>query len=132
MESIIQIFQIVNGLTALFAIIVATILYVHGLNREKRLVTIKFLSEIRTKYFNPIALDNMNKLYYLNELEYLATGINANIYDIKIVKKMSGSELIKQYDDFLANFILYRRMVKGNNKTFREYEEMIKKLKAIK
>lgn len=42
---------------------------------------------------------------------------------------MSGSRLIKQYDNWGNDFIQERRNKFGNNNAYSEYEIMIKKLK---
>lgn len=87
MDTAVQIFAIVSGISAVLAIIVSIVFYLHGLNRERKTDTLKNLSEIRRKYFNTKKLDDKEKLKYLNELEYFATGVNEKIYSIKIVKK---------------------------------------------
>lgn len=129
MDTIVQVCEIVSGISAAVAIIISIALYRHGLNRERRTDTLKSLSEIRRQYFNTKTLDDKEKLKYLNELEYFATGINEKIYDIRIVKKMSGSRLIKQYDNWAADFIQVRKSQFGNNRAYLEYENMIKRLK---
>lgn len=129
MNTMVQICEIISGIAAAVAIIISIILYRHGLNRERRTDTLKCFSEIRRKYFNTKALSEKEKLKYLNELEYFATGINAKIYDIKIVKNMSGSRLIRQYDNWASEFIQFRRKQFGNEKAYCEYEKMIEKLR---
>lgn len=129
MDKIIQFCEIISGMSAVVAIIISIALYRHGLNRERRTDTLKNLSEIRRRYFNTKALDEKEKLKYLNELEYFATGVNEKIYDINIVKKMSGSRLIRQYDNWIAEFIQVRRSQFGNNRAYCEYEKMIKTIK---
>ena len=129
MNTMVQICEIISGIAAAVAIIISIILYRHGLDRERRTDTLKCFSEIRRKYFNTKGLSDKEKLKYLNELEYFATGINAKIYDIKIVKKMSGSRLIRQYDNWASEFVQYRRKQFGNDKSYCEYEKMIEKLR---
>ena len=129
MNTMVQICEIISGIAAAVAIIISIILYRHGLDRERRTDTLKCFSEIRRKYFNTKGLSDKEKLKYLNELEYFATGINAKIYDIKIVKKMSGSRLIRQYDNGASEFVQYRRKQFGNDKSYCEYEKMIEKLR---
>lgn len=91
MSTIAQACEIASGISAAVAVVISIAIYRHGLNRERRTDTLKNLSEIRRQYFNTKTLDDKEKLKYLNELEYFATGVNEKIYDIKIVKKMSGS-----------------------------------------
>lgn len=132
MNTIIQVCEIISGIAAAMAIIISITLYMHGLNRERKVDTLKSFSEIRKKYFNTKTLDDKEKLKYLNELEYFSTGVNEKIYDIKIVKKMSGSRLIRQYENWAAEFIHYRRNRFANGKAYYEYEKMIKSLKKQK
>ena len=132
MGYIVQICEIVSGIAAAIAIITSIALYIHGLNRERKLDTLKILSEIRRKYYNTKTLDDKQKLQYLNELEYFSTGVNAKIYEIKIVKRMSGSRLLRQYENWIADFIQYRRARQGNNNAYSEYEKMIEKIKKIR
>lgn len=122
----------VDIITSIMALLFSIGIYIHGINRERKNDTLKSFSEIRRKYYNTKNFDDKEKLKYLNELEYFATGINAGIYDIKIVKKLSGSRLIKQYDDTMAEFIRSRREKYGNEKTYCEYEKMIEKLRNMK
>ncbi|MGN0107574.1 MAG: hypothetical protein ACI4A5_07760 [Hominilimicola sp.] len=99
MDIAIKICTILSGIAAAVAIFISIGLYIHGLNRERIVITLKDFSEIRKKYFNTKNLDNKEKLKYLNELEYFATDVNEQIYDIKLVKKMSASRLIRQYEN---------------------------------
>lgn len=118
MNTVVQFCQVVSGLSAVVAIIISIMLYRHGLKRERKTDTLRVFSEIRKKYYNTKTLDEKEKLMYLNELEYFATGVNENIYDIRIVKKISGGRLIKQYENWIADFIQIRRSKFGNSKTY--------------
>ncbi len=129
METVVKICEIISGISAAIAIIISIILYRHGLQKERKFDTLKILSNIRKKYFNTNELDEKDKLKYLNELEYFATGVNEKIYDIKIIKKMSGSRLIRQYEKWVSKFIKERRKKFGNNNAYCEYEKMIETLK---
>ena len=119
-------------LVALLAIGISIWTYIHGLNRERRVDTIESLRRIRTKYFNTKSLSDKEKLQYLNEMEYLATGINSQIYDLEIVNKMSGGRLISQYKDWCENFIEERRMRPGSENAYSEYKRMIDELKKMR
>lgn len=121
-----------NVLVALLAIGISTWTYIHGLNRERRVDTIESLRRIRTKYFNTKSLSDKEKLQYLNEMEYFATGINSQIYDLEIVNKMSGGRLISQYKDWCENFIEERRRRPGSENAYSEYKRMIDELKKMR
>ncbi len=126
MDTVVKVFSIISGLSAAVAIVISIVLYYHGLNRERKNDTLRIFSKIRRKYFNTSTLNDKEKLKYLNELEYFATGVNSKIYDIRIVCKMSGSRLIRQYEKWSKEFIKKRREQFGNKSAYSEYEKMIK------
>ncbi len=132
MECLKDVCEIISGFSAVIAIVISILLYKHGVNRERKIDTLRKLSEIRKNYFNTKILDKKEKLQYLNELEFFATGINEKIYDIRIVNKMSGGRLISQYDNWASDFIEDRKENYGNEKTYSEYQKMIHNLKELR
>lgn len=125
---IVQICEIISGISAAVAIFISIVLYRHGLCRERKNDTIKNLSEIRRNYYNTKELDSDEKRDYLNELEFFSTGVNDGLYDIAIVNKMSGGRLISQYKDWAKEFIEIRRKRRRDVLAYCEYEKMINKL----
>lgn len=130
--SIVDIAQIVSAGVAVLSFAGSVIVYRRTLNRERKLDTIKMLSEIRMKYPKIFGLSYKAKKKYIKELEFFATGVNQKIYDIKIVSKMSGSRLIYQYEKYIKKIIKRIRKGKEDSKAYIEYEEMINKLKKYK
>ena len=130
--SIVDIAQIVSAGVAVLSFAGSVIVYRRTLNKERKLDTIKMLSEIRMKYPKIFGLSYEAKKKYIKELEFFATGVNQKIYDIKIVSKMSGSRLIYQYEKYLKKIIKRIRKGKEDSKTYIEYEKMINKLKKYK
>ena len=124
--------QIISAVAAVGSFAGSVIAYRRTLNRERKLDTIKMLSEIRMKYPKICGLSYKAKKKYIKELEFFATGVNQKIYDIKIVSKMSGSRLIYQYEKYLKKIIKRIRKGKEDSKTYIEYEKMINKLKKYK
>lgn len=124
--------QIISAVAAVGSFAGSVIVYRRTLNRERKLDTIKMLSEIRMKYPKIFGLSYEAKKKYIKELEFFATGVNQKIYDIKIVSKMSGSRLIYQYEKYLKKIIKRIRKGKEDSKTYIEYEKMINKLKKYK
>ena len=120
--------NVVCGIVAIVALFISILTYTHTVKKERRMNTLSAISDIRKKYFNTRTLDDHEKLQYLNELEYFATGINMDLYDISVVYKMSGSRLIKQYETWAKQFIEARQNQFGNQRAYCEYEEMIRKL----
>ena len=118
----------ISALAAVAALVVTVIIYRKTLVRECKLDTLRTLSELRIKYPSIKEMSDGDKLHYVQELEFFATGINQGIYNIDIVKAMSGNRLISQYDRHLKKFIEERK--KGNkNKAYIEYQKMIMELK---
>lgn len=103
--NIADIAQIVSAVVAVLSFAGSVIVYRRTLNRERKLDTIKMLSEIRMKQPKVFGLSYKAKKDYIKELEFFATGVNQKIYDIKIVNKMSGSKLIYQYEKYLKKII---------------------------
>ena len=84
------------------------------------------------KYPSMEEISDGDKLDYIKELEFFATGINQKIYDLEIVNKMSGSRLISQYDIALKKIVKQRRKGKENSTAYIEYEQMIEQLRKLK
>lgn len=104
-------------------------------NRDRKMNTIKHLREIRMKYPNitdsklkHLANEKVKniRLQYLNEMEFFCVGISEGIYDLDIVRKMSGNMLVKQYDKYMRSFMLTKRKHK---KSYENYEKVMEKLK---
>lgn len=123
----VDISQIVSAGAAIASFVGSVIVYKMSLGRERRLDTLRTLSELRMRYPTVEGMCKSDKLDYLQELEFFATGVNNKIYDIKIVKRMSKSRLTTQYNLYLKKFIEERRE-KKNSTSYIEYEKMIQKL----
>ena len=125
MNTAVQVASIISSIAAVVALIITVSIYFHGLKRECRLETIKAFSEIRTKYFNSESLNDHEKLQYLNELEYFATGINIGLFDIEVVKRMSKKRMLNQYNTWIKEYISERRARNGGSSSaYQEVEKM--------
>lgn len=103
--------------------------YVHRRTvlREQQLQTIRHLSKLRGKY--PETIPKHRRLQYLRDMEFFCTGINAGIFDLTIVKKMSGRRLLRQYNSYMQNEIqIRRRNANHPEETWTEYELAMQKL----
>ena len=67
---------------------------------------------------------------FLAHIEQFAVGVNTKVYSIKVVDRIAGSHLIKQYERFLP-IIEYKRKKANTDKRYREFEIMAKKLKPF-
>lgn len=135
-DTFVDICQIVTAIVAAAGFILSVFVYKNTLNRERRLDTLRTLSELRVKYPNTERMSEEKSSEYIKELEFFATGVNQEIYDIKIVKKMSGNRLVKQYNENLKDLIEKKRHKKDGKKkdseAYIEYEKMIQNLKEMK
>ena len=75
-------------------------------------------------------------------MERFAVGVNCGVYDVSIVKQMSGKLLLSQYENFAEAYIATRRAEIANRPrenrrdnektaevTYREYEKLIRKMR---
>ena len=108
-DTVLDICQIITALIAVAGFMLSILVYNNTLNRERRLDTLKTLSELRVKYPNTKRMSEKEKSEYIRALEFFATGVNQEIYDIKIVKKMSGNRLVKQYNENLKELVEQKR-----------------------
>ena len=125
MDTIVDICQIITASIAVAGFVLSVIIYKRTLNRERRLDTLKTLSELRVKFSE----SDTTSIKYL---EFFATGVNQGIYDINIVKKMSGNRLVKQYDENLRDLVEKKRQKKDGNidsEAYVQYEAMIEELR---
>lgn len=123
----------VTELTSIFISLLALTLsiytYFHGLNRERTLDTISAFSNIRLKYYRWNDLNNEQRARYMSELEFFATAANKGMYDINIVKTMSGTRMVKLYDRYLQSYTSESGTKYNNPNYYSELEEMIEKLR---
>ena len=101
---------------------------VHSNRTERKTETIRVLKSIRINYPSIYNMNFYQKINYMQEVEFFATGVNEGIYDIAIVKKMSGSLLKQQYNKWIKGYIHSTRDKQKNDKVYIEFEKMIEKL----
>lgn len=125
----ISICEILTTLAACASVIASVWVHRSTLRRSKKLETIKKLSKLRDDYPELDELTYEEKFNYLKELEFFCTGINEKIYDIHILKKMSGKLFLSQYRNVMRDFIAERRSQSSTAKNaWKEYEAVIMKL----
>ena len=112
-------------------VFVSAIIYLNTVNRQKKILTIQEFSKIRERYpdVSPNVASNDDRLEYLKEMERFCVGINNKIYDIEIVRDMSGHLLVKQYDSYMKDLVQSRRELRSKFSAYERYEETIEKLK---
>jgi len=128
-----EIVAIIAIVVSACGILISAVVYLHTVNREKKILTIKEFSRIREKYPN-VSPDNVSddvRLEYLKEIERFCVGIHHKIYDIQIIADMSGHFLVKQYDSHMEEFMLSRRKSESETWKYKRYEETIRIIKNI-
>ncbi len=125
------------GFLVAFASLIVTIrANAKNRKRESTIQTMHKLIPIRDQYTNMRNSSDEERKNYLRNMEYFATGVNNDVYSIQIVNKMSGGLLVRQYDDYLREYIEEARRHTGvevrSEQKYYEYEKMIQKLKRIR
>ena len=95
--------------------------------RDCKYQTLKKLSEIRTEYRDFAQMSSEKKKRYIQELEFLAIGVEERIYDLEIIKKMSRKKLVSQYDNYIKEFLNDN----FNECDYTEYKKMIENIRYI-
>ncbi len=67
---------------------------------------------------------------YLNELEFICTGVNIGIYDINVLERLYGNVIVRLFEQ-VYEYIDFRRKDKNSNIEFLEFEIVAKKMKCI-
>lgn len=126
-----EIVSFLADLAAVAGALVSVGVYYDTVNRDRKISTIAKYSELREKFpANIEDLDEDGKLAYLKELEFFCTGINERVYDLRILRKMCGKRLIRQYDSVMKDFVEERRRVSQTaSRAWTEYEATILHLK---
>lgn len=123
--------EIVAGLAAVVGAIVSVVVYKQTLNRDKKLATINIINEIRNKYPRVSKLSWCERQSYLREMEFLCTGINEGIYELSILKRMSGRLFLSQYR-IIKPYLEARRKTKPSaEEAWHEYESVMQKLNLL-
>ncbi|MBQ1216969.1 MAG: hypothetical protein IIX85_03315, partial [Clostridia bacterium] len=119
-----EIVSFLADLAAVAGALVSVAVYYDTVNRDRKISTIAKYSELREKFpANIEDLDEEGKLAYLKELEFFCTGINERVYDLRILRKMCGKRLIRQYDSVMKDFVEERRRVSQTaSRAWTEYE----------
>lgn len=120
----------IGDMAAVVACVISVVVYKHTVSREARTETIKQLTLLRSKYPKVSWLTKKQKINYLRDMEFFCAGVNEKIYDLDIVKKMSGRRLLKDYTA-LEDFVAQRKQMQTHPETtYIEYETVMKKLEC--
>lgn len=128
---------IVAAVAAVAGVFVSAITYRNSVSRNRKIETLKEFSSIRERYPNvspdaPQPVNDATRTEYLKAMERFCTGVNLGLYDIEVVKNISGQMLVTQYENYMGNFVAEKR---EKSKTippedlYCQYEDVIKKLK---
>lgn len=122
--------EILADWAAVAGAITSVVVYCQTLQRDRKLATINKVNEIRCKYPEVDPLPEDGKLQYLREMEFLCTGINEGIYDLNILKRMSGRLFLSQYNN-LKPFLQKREENPKAKDAWSEYKSVMEKLNLL-
>ncbi|MCM0079999.1 DUF4760 domain-containing protein [Geomonas sp. Red32] len=113
----------------------STLEYYEKVNQEIK--TAK--GDVRKKYGSTLTRDTCAQILkdseytvklhkILNAYERMCLAANIGIFDIDVLNKISGANLIQNYDRYSA-YILYRREIKDKEFIWVEFEKLIRELR---
>ena len=134
------------------AFIVSSITYVQTTRRERRIKTLDYWESIQPSlieagrslsaihagewssedariHLNSPNLELISK--GINAFERLATGVNLDIYDLKVLNKLAGKMIVDSYVAY-APIIAVREEQLGTRGSFREFELLYGKLEKLR
>lgn len=119
------------NISTVIAAILSVVVYRNTVNRERKILTVDHWKELRQKYSGGFPENDEERHQYLRDMEFFCVGINSGIYDIKIVKKMSGKLMLKQYEK--SKIYIEEKIKEGKftNRGWNEYLKVIDKLKKM-
>lgn len=121
--------EVIAALVSVAGAVISVVIYLRTVKREAKIATLNVLRNLRGKYPDFGYKTDDEKTQYLKEMEFFCTGVNEKIYDINIVKKMSRTFLLSQYECVFKEFIKERKADVGQKNIYCEYENVIKKLR---
>ena len=128
-----EIISFLADLAAVVGALISVLVYYDTVSRDRKASTIDHYAELRDKYPQLIEeFTEEQKFAYLKDLEFFCTGINEGIYDLRVLKRMCGKRLIRQYDNVMHAYIEQRRQQSATGKkAWVEYEKTILRLKKF-
>ena len=101
-------------------------------NRLQREVLDK-MNEVDKKFIESALVNNdKNEISkysaYLARIEHFAVGVNSDIYDLQVVRRLGGQYMIGIYNKLIP-LIEFKRKRGRNTNLYNEFERMIKNLK---
>lgn len=134
------------NILAVIAIVLSVVIYLVSPRHEKVRATLEAFPAIRASFHGLLAQagmtpDNLDLdaeelvavlRRYLTQLEYFAVGVNEHAYSLRIVERVSGTLMIRQYQQFLGAYVARRRELRGQRTLYLEYERMMKQLYRVR
>lgn len=111
----------------------ATIMFTHEVvseaNKSRKIILDKFGTDtvnITDERFNQEVKSVI--LDYLNLVERLAVGINTEVYDYDILRRICGRKLVRAWNQYY-NIVEYIRKEKNHQDAYIEYEALVARLR---
>ena len=79
--------------------------------------------DIRSKEYKKLTI-------LMARIEHFSVGVNSDIYDLKIVKRLAGKHFCSLYDKLLP-MIEKKRKINKTDKHYKEFEKFIGELKCL-
>lgn len=121
--------------------------YIADHERRKKQATFEYVNAVSERFRTPLnkfdEKHGINKVIdisdyddedrfivksYLNEMEYICAGVNAEVFDLEILHKMMGTALRSRHHRF-NQYITEKRQQKKN--VFVEFSEVVRRLELL-
>ena len=119
--------EFLSGFAAVASFIATVFIHRKTVERQRKIETIAAYSAIREK--QPVSIKNASNKEiddYLLDMEFFCVGINNGIYDVKILKEMSGKRLLGQYEE-----IKQRKSNFSETTAWSEYIKVMERLASM-
>lgn len=147
---IVDVITCIGVIIALFSFFLTRKATLAEYERAKKLSTIEILKNYESKFhkydhiiyknymYKPLSYEEIIKKRkieklvrdYLNDLEFICTGINIGIYDINTTERLFGDVFVRIFYQFFS-YIEERRKQRNSNIVFAEFEKVVKEIEKI-
>ena len=146
MELITIILSVLSIILAAVSAFHSFFVYSQTVKHDKKQATLDAFNILQEQAFDKINLYSKSKIKEISEdehskqykeltlliarIEHFSVGVNSDIYDVKIVKRLAGKYFCALYDKLLP-MIEKKRKINITDRHYDEFEALVKKLNCL-
>lgn len=143
MEMIISFFSL---LVALLSLVCSLVTYKQNVLHDKKQATLDAFNILQEQVLDKLNLYTNSRIKEISEdarskeykevttlmarVEHFSVGVNSNIYDVEIVKRLAGKHFCMLYDKLLP-MIDKKRKINKTDKHYDEFEKLVSELNCL-